>query len=165
MTAPESDVRLRTAVPEDNAAVAAIIRKVMTEFGCTGPGYAIHDAEVDRMAASYPAPLHRYWVVERDGRVLGGGGIAPLSGGDGKTCELRKMYFLEAVRGLGAGARLMEEALKFAREAGYTKVYLETMRHMTAARKLYEKYGFLKESKPSGGTGHHSCDTWYARTL
>ena len=82
---------IRPIAPGDDATMAAIIRSVMPEFGADGPGFAIHDPEVDAMSAAYAAPRHRYFVVERNGRVEGGGGIAPLAGGDGMVCELRKM--------------------------------------------------------------------------
>ena len=40
---------IRPIEPRDDAAMAAIIRAVMPEFGADGPGFAIHDAEVDTM--------------------------------------------------------------------------------------------------------------------
>ncbi|CAM5486287.1 hypothetical protein RLIN73S_06581 [Rhodanobacter lindaniclasticus] len=65
----------------DDAAVAAIIRAVMPAFGADGPGFAIHDPEVDHYAA-YAQPRCSYFVVERGGVVVGGGGVAPLEGGE-----------------------------------------------------------------------------------
>jgi putative acetyltransferase len=44
---------IRRALPKDDAQVAAIIRRVMTDFGCTGAGYAIHDKEVDEIWRTY----------------------------------------------------------------------------------------------------------------
>ena len=76
---------------DDDRAIAAIIRTVMPEFGATGSGFAINDPEVDWMSRAYAEPRHAYFVLERDGAVLGGAGVAPLAGGDGDTCELRKM--------------------------------------------------------------------------
>ena len=66
----------------------------MPEFGADGPGFAIHDAEVDAMYEAYARPRSAYFVVERGGKVIGGGGIAPLENGEADVCELRKMYFL-----------------------------------------------------------------------
>src|SRR5258706_8224427 len=96
-TSPVSNFTLRPITPQDNAAVAAIIRRVMPEFGADGPGFAIHDAEVDDMAGAYTRPGCVYFVVEREGRVQGGGGIAPLDDPEPGICELRKMYFLPDV--------------------------------------------------------------------
>src|SRR5690606_29509637 len=91
--------RIRPIRPGDDAAVAAIIRAVLPEFGATGPGFAINDPEVDWMSRAYAAPRRAYFVIEGDGgRVVGGGGVGPLEGGDADTCELRKMYFLPEAR-------------------------------------------------------------------
>ena len=76
---------IRPIAPTDNAAMAAIIRAVMPEFGADGPGFAIHDAEVDTMYESYAQPRSSYFVVERDGVVIGGGGVAPLQNAS-RTC-------------------------------------------------------------------------------
>ena len=85
---------IRKVVQRDNPEVAKIIRDVMTEFGPVGPGFAIVDAEVDDIYGAYTRDDAAYFVCEHQGKLLGGGGIAMLSGGDGKTCELKKMYFL-----------------------------------------------------------------------
>ncbi|MDQ3511933.1 MAG: GNAT family N-acetyltransferase, partial [Pseudomonadota bacterium] len=103
---------IRPITPDDDAAMAAIIRTVMPEFGAGGAGFAINDPEVDFMHRAYSAPRCAYFVIELDGVVAGGGGVAPLDGGDQDTCELRKMYFLPAARGRGAGAAMMAQCLK-----------------------------------------------------
>lgn len=160
-----ADYTIRPITQADNAAVAAIIRTVMPEFGANGPGFAIHDAEVDTMAQAYAIPRAAYFVVERDGVVLGGGGVAALAGGDADTCELRKMYFLPALRGRGAGRALIERCLAAARDHGYRRCYLETLSGMDAAQALYLKCGFRRIPGPMGGTGHFSCDKYYLREL
>ncbi len=156
---------LRPLEPADDPQVTALIRTVMPEFGASGPGFAIHDPEVEAMSAAYAGPRAGYWVVERDGRVLGGGGFAPLRGGDGATCELRKMYFLPELRGLGVGARLLRTILDAATAAGFRSCYLETLEHMTRARRLYEAFGFQQLDAPRGATGHFGCDAWYELQL
>ena len=145
--------------------MAAIIREVMPEFGATGDGFAINDPEEDWMSRAYAAPLSAYFEVERGGAVIGGGGIAPLVGGDGDTCELRKMYFLPEARGIGAGAAMMARSLQAARAAGFTRCYLETLDGMDAAMRLYERSGFQRIDTPLGDTGHGSCDTFYLLAL
>lgn len=163
MTTPRITVRPIEA--RDDAAIAAIIRTVMPEFGAVGCGFAIADPEVDWMHRAYAAPRCAYFVVERDGVVEGGGGIAPLEGGDADTCELRKMYFLPSVRGLGAGTALMARCLDAARAAGFTRCYLETLTGMDAAMRLYERSGFARIAAPMGATGHGGCNTFYLRAL
>lgn len=156
---------IRPIEPRDDAAVAAIIRTVMPEFGADGPGFAIHDPEVDGMHAAYTQPRSAYFVVERDGTVVGGAGVAPLAGGEPDVCELRKMYFLPAVRGIGAGGAMMERCLDAARGFGFRRCYIETLTGMDAAQALYRRHGFAPLGAPMGGTGHHGCDRYYLRAL
>ena len=162
---PDTTLTVRPIEARDDAAIAAIIRTVMPEFGAVGSGFAIADPEVDWMHRAYAAPRCAYFVVERDGVVEGGGGIAPLEGGDPGTCELRKMYFLPSLRGLGAGTALMAHCLDAARAAGFQQCYLETLSGMDAAMRLYERSGFQRIAAPMGATGHGGCNTFYLRAL
>ena len=163
--APASGALIRPIRAEDDAAVAAIIREVMSSFGACGPGFAINDPEVDHMSSAYAAPRAAYFVLELDGRVAGGAGIAPLEGGEPDTCELRKMYFLPSARGRGLGERMLGLCLDRARELGFRRCYLETLTGMDAAMKLYEKAGFRRLCGPVGCTGHFGCDTHYLLEL
>jgi len=157
---------IRHVRPGDDAAVKAVIRTVMPSFGAQGPGFALSDPEVDAMYQAYQAPRADYWVVvDEDDRVVGCGGYAPLEGGPSDTCELRKMYFLPEIRGLGMGAKLLGVVLASARAEGFARCYLETLEHMTRARSLYERFGFRELEAPMGATGHHGCDRWYVRDL
>ena len=164
---PESSVtyQLRPIEARDDAAMARIIRTVMPEFGATGSGFAISDPEVDWMSRAYAAARSAYFVVESDSVVIGGGGVAPLVGGDDGTCELRKMYFLPEARGIGAGAAMMERCLESARGFGFSQCYLETLSGMDAAMRLYERTGFRRIGAPLGATGHGGCNTFYLLTL
>jgi len=163
--------RIRRVGPGDRAAVASLIRTVMPEFGAEGAGYAINDAEVDDMFGAYQEARSAYFVVTRDDPrsgtevVVGGGGYAPLAGGDEGTCELRKMYFLPELRGLGLGQELIELCLEGATEARFTRMYLETLEGMSRARALYERNGFVRVAAPVGATGHFGCDRFYTRPL
>ena len=159
------DLQLRPIQPTDDPTVASIIRAVMTEFGASGAGFAIHDPEVDAMSRAYAIPGAAYFVIEHGGRVIGGGGFAPLLGGPAGTCELRKMYFLPVARGKGVGKALLEHALAAARAAGHRRCYLETTSWMKTAQHLYQQHGFAEVPGPEGCTGHGGCDTFYAQVL
>ena len=161
----EMPYRVRPIRGEDDPAMATIIRTVMPEFGAIGSGFAITDPEVDWMSRAYAAPRHAYFVVEAEGRLLGGAGVAPLDGGDADTCELRKMYFLPEARGVGAGTAMMQQCLDAARAAGFKRCYLETLAGMDAAMRLYERSGFQRISSPMGATGHGGCDSFYLLTF
>ena len=158
-------MQIRSIEARDDARIAEIIRTVMPEFGATGCGFAINDPEVDWMSRAYSRPRCAYFVVEDGNEVLGGGGIAPLDGGEDDTCELRKMYFLPQARGRGAGAAMMQRCLDSAREMGFRRCYLETLSGMDAAMKLYDRSGFRRIDAPMGNTGHGGCNTFYLREL
>ena len=160
-----SGFSIRPITTADDAAMAAIIRGVMPEFGATGDGFAINDPEVDWMHRAYSQPRCAYFVVEREGRVVGGAGVAPLEGGDPAVCELRKMYFLPEARGIGAGSAMMARCLQAARELGFRQCYLETLTGMDSAMKLYERSGFRRISCSMGHTGHGGCNTFYLLEL
>lgn len=159
------DFIIRPIAPRDSAAVAHIIRTVMPEFGADGPGFAIHDPEVNDMYAAYARARSAYFVVERGGSVVGGGGIAPLEGGSADVCELRKMYFLPEARGVGAGAAMMQRCLDAARNFSFKRCYIETLTGMDAAQSLYRKHGFTPLCEPLGGTGHFGCDRFFILEL
>ena len=151
---------------EDNPAVSQVIRTVMTEFNCVGEGYSINDPEVDDMFSAYSQARAGFFVLnDEEEHIAGVGGYAPLAGGDGTTCELRKMYLLPAARGQGAGRRLLEHCLQAAAADGYSRMYLETVAGMTDAAALYARNGFMTLSAPLGHTGHCSCDRYMVREL
>lgn len=156
---------IRPIEPRDDAAVAAIIRAVMPEFHADGPGFAIHDAEVDAMSSAYAKPRSAYFVVEAGGHVAGGGGVAPLEHAEPDICELRKMYFLPELRGLGAGHAMITRCLAVAHDFGFRRCYIETLTGMDAAQHLYRRHGFTPLCSPIGRTGHGGCDRWYIRAV
>jgi putative acetyltransferase len=156
---------IRKITPKDNATMAGIIREVMPEFGANGPGFAIHDPEVDDLCTAFSNDKSAYYVCVVNGMIIGGAGIAPLKGGDTDTCELQKMYLLPSSRGKGYGRTLLDICLKTARELGYRRCYIETFSTMNTAIGLYERTGFARIDGPMGSTGHFACNTFYMLDL
>ena len=164
-TAQASDLTLRPVTPGDNKVLGEIIRGVLAEFGADGPGSGFENEELDSLFEAYAHPKAAFFVIAKGSRVLGGGGIGPLKGGDLHTCELQKMYFLEECRGRGMGARLLNRCLAFAKDAGYRFCYLETHNRMDRAQRLYRRFGFSSMDRPLGKTGHTVCNTWFGKEL
>lgn len=158
-------ISYRLIEPKDNKDLEAVIKTVMTEFGCVGTGYSIEDEEVLAMYDAYSDERSCYYVIELNGKVAGGGGISQLEGGDPSICELKKMYFYQELRGMGVGKTLMDMLLDKAKHLGYQQCYLETVERMSAANHLYHKYGFDKSDTQQGQTGHTGCDTFYSKYL
>ncbi|WP_439213698.1 GNAT family N-acetyltransferase [Duffyella gerundensis] len=167
MTAePLLNLHLRPMVASDNPSVARVIRTVSAEFGLTADkGYTVADPNLDRLFGLYSEANSAYWVVEMDGEVVGGGGIAPLLCSAPDICELQKMYFLPQLRGLGLARRLALQALDFARDRGFRRCYLETTASLTRAIALYEQLGFEHITQPLGCTGHVDCEVRMLKAL
>lgn len=156
---------IRKIQPVDNEQVKKVVQSVLVEMGVPKVGTAYEDASLNDMHAEYDGPGKAYFVVDADGKIIGGAGIAPLANYDGSICELQKMYFLPEVRGKGVGAEMMEKCLRFAKEQGFEKCYIETMPYMEQAQKLYKRSGFRSLDAPVGDTGHYNCSVWMIRDL
>jgi len=161
----QQEFTIRPIARRDDPVVGGIIRATLTEYGCTGPRFAIHDPGIDAMSQTYAGSGHGYWVLARGAEVVGGAGFAPLTGGGEAVCELRKMYFRREARGLGLGARLLDHVLAEARRAGHRTCYLETIEAMGDARRLYQSFGFRPLDAPLGETGHFACNAFYLLDL
>lgn len=160
-----SSFHIRAVTAQDDAVLYDIIRNALEEYGADVPGTAWSDPHLLSMSQWYSGPGIGYWVVELDGVVVGGCGIAPLEGGDAHMCELQKMYLSPMARGRGLGKALATAALKHAKRLGYAYCYLETLPNMDAAIGLYQTVGFSRLQQPLGNTGHHHCDVCYGRAL
>lgn len=159
-------IHLRTIEEKDNAALAAVIRKTLEEFGANHPGTVYYDDTTDVLYQVFSVtPRSVYFIAERDGEVVGGGGIYPTQGLPDDTCELVKMYLLPSVRGIGLGRKIIERCIAFAKEAGYATIYLESMPELKQALKTYEKFGFDYLKGPMGNSGHTGCELWMLKEL
>ena len=161
-----STLKLRRITETDNAAIAAVIRQVSAEYGLTADkGYTVADPNLDELFQVYSQPGAAYWVVEQNGEIVGGGGVAPLGCSEPDICELQKMYFLSSARGQGLAKKLALMALDHAREQGFKQCYLETTAFLTEAIRLYEHLGFEHISEALGCTGHVDCEVQMLKPL
>ncbi|SEP55001.1 GNAT family N-acetyltransferase [Flavobacterium urocaniciphilum] len=156
---------IRKIEAKDNAAMAQIIRKIFDELNAPKEGTAYADPFLDRLSEVYLNQNEKYFVVEINGEIKGGAGIAPLANDDSGICELQKMYFAPEIRGFGIAQEVMRHCLEFAKQAGFKKCYLETLPYMEAAQKLYRKFDFEYIDAPIGDTGHSSCHVFMLRDL
>jgi DNA-binding MarR family transcriptional regulator/N-acetylglutamate synthase-like GNAT family acetyltransferase len=94
----------------------------------------------------------RCWIAERDGENIG---CIFLVKKDEKTAKLRLLLVDPRARGLGLGAKLIDECISYARACGYEKMILWTNSNLFAARHLYQKFGFrLVDMEPHHSYGH-----------
>lgn len=161
-----SDVTIRDVESKDNDILIRLVHKTLEEFGAKGDGFAMADAELLDMYKSYQHKGKHYYVVEMDGKVKGGAGVAPLDGEEESgICELRKMYFFPELRGKGAGKKLIDQCIEKARDLGYHAMYLETIPGMETAQKLYLSRDFKYLDERMGNTGHHACPVFMLKRL
>ena len=164
---PDTTATFRLIQRADDAAIESIVRAALESFACSGPGYPSVDAEISSMSTAYASDRDRYFVVEVDGVVRGGGGFGRLPGTtvDNDTCELRKMYLEPDLRGRGVGREFLAFLLDEMRDAGYAQAYLETTTQMEAARHLYRSFNFVEIDARMGNTGHNMCDRLLLKQL
>ena len=162
MSSTSPIIRLLTA--NDDAGIAKVIRLVSAEYGLTpDKGFSVADKTLDTLSQVYSNDRACYWVIELDGKIIGGAGVAPLAG-QTSICELQKMYFLPEVRGKGLAKTLSNLAFEFAKKQGFIQIYLETTAVLVEALALYKTLGF-DSCQHIGETGHYACEIAMIKTL
>jgi DNA-binding MarR family transcriptional regulator/ribosomal protein S18 acetylase RimI-like enzyme len=129
------------------------------EYGWDGTYEGLAAEVVAQFLKTYDAKRERAWVAEKDGERVGAVFVAK---GSDEIAKLRLLHVEREARGLGIGKRLVEECVRFARQAGYQKMTLWTQSILLAARHIYKRAGFqiAREEK------HHSfgkdliAETW-----
>lgn len=138
-------MKIRKIRPEDDAALAEIVRYNLKKYGLDLPGTVYFDEGLDHLSEFYlSSPKRGYYVaLDENGAVAGGIGLAEF---DGLACcaELQKLYLTDAKKGNGFGYRLIDFIIQKAKEKGYARLYLETHTNLKAAIHMYEKSGFME---------------------
>jgi putative acetyltransferase len=156
---------IREIKPEDNIQIEAIITTCFDEFALPKAGSSLEDDDVKKMYHGFQANSAAYFVVEENGKVLGGGGVKQLKGAQRNICELQKMYFHPDARGKGYGRKLFNKCIQAAKDLGYKSCYLESASQLESAIKLYTMNGFKHLEKPMGNTGHTICEVYMIKEL
>jgi DNA-binding MarR family transcriptional regulator/GNAT superfamily N-acetyltransferase len=104
---------------------------------------------VAKFIQHYDPKLERCWIAEREGEIVGSVFLVKQTE---EIAKLRLLLVEPKARGLGIGSRLVEECIRFARQAGYRKITLWTNDVLYSARRIYQGMGFrLVHEEP-----HHS---------
>lgn len=158
-------LRIRPIELADVPALLAIIADSRREYGIAERGLELLEPADRAIYATYQSQRTLYFVALLDGEVVGGAGIAPLSGADPLTCELQRMYLRTDSRGKGIGDALLERCVAAARQFLYVRCYLETIAQMQPAIEFYGRHGFQDLREPMGRTHHPHSDRWMVRPL
>lgn len=129
-----------------------------------------YEALVARIVADYHDRLdperENAWIAELQGRRVGSVFCVRYSREPETTAQLRLLLVEPDARGQGIGSALVDECLRFAREAGYRRMVLWTTDVLAAARRLYQRAGFmLLESEPHDGFGPKVTGQYWGRDL
>lgn len=145
-----ADFTIRAARPSEPVAQALITRH-LGQMADQSPEESCHALD----SSGLQAPGVDFFLLERDGDVMGMGALAALSS---DAVELKSMHTKTEARGSGAGRAMLAHLLDLARSRGASTVFLETgsTDDFLPARRLYESVGF----RLCGPFGDYGPDPW-----
>ena len=105
--------------------------------------------ELSEFISNYCEDKDCIFSISVDGKVEGSVSI-DRSSEKQNIAHLRWFIVSDKLRGKGAGNYLMDQAMKFCEEKGYSGIYLWTFQGLGSARHLYEKFGFSLTEEKAG---------------
>jgi ribosomal protein S18 acetylase RimI-like enzyme len=130
---------LPARMPHEVPLVRELFREYLEEIGID-LAFQSFDEEVASLPGKYAPPSGRLLLGWDDQSVLGCVALREI---DAQVCEIKRLYVRPRARARHLGRELTERILQEARAAGYTRVCLDTLPEMVAARRLYGSLGFV----------------------
>ena len=140
MTAAKNhETVIRHAEPRDIDVVRGLFREYVESLA-VDLYFQELDQELSTLPGKYEPPGGRLLIAWREGEAVGCVALRPI---DSTTCEMKRLYVRPQARGEQLGRRLAERICQEAREAGYSRICLDTLPTMVSAQKLYASLGFV----------------------
>ena len=153
----------RHITPQDDPVIARLIRETLESVHLNIPGTAYFDEGLDHLSRYYDRSGRAYYVLTDGDAVIGGVGFAEFEERE-HCCELQKLYLSPAYKGRGLGYEMMQYLEERAKEAGYSRIYLETHTSLKAAIHLYERCGYQRIDRPRSIV-HSTMNRFYRKEL
>ncbi len=153
------DFLIRSWETRDRADAFHVIRDVLLEYGLRSEPFGA-DRDVYDVELHYHAKGGEFWVVEREGEILGTAAYYPIERGN-NAVEIRKMYILPAARGQGLGKFLLQQLESKIASCGFDEIWVETASVLKEAVNMYEKNGY----QPTTGVETQRCDRVYKKVI
>jgi GNAT superfamily N-acetyltransferase len=125
-TEPPLGITIRSGGPEDVETTAIPLNRMIMELQALSPSFLpvplTEEEELVDWAETFEDPGCAYFVVERDGRILGHSLLYPFDpdvGAGPGSVYLASTATVPEVRGTGVGLALTEHVLAWAAQAGY----------------------------------------------
>jgi putative acetyltransferase len=143
----------------DRTAAANVINTVLTEYGL---GWEADGADRDVLEIEeyYIDAGGEFWVIEHQNKIVGTGAYYPIKRGE-NAVEIRKMYLLPEIRGLGLGKYLLHQLELTIEKRGFKQIWIETASVLKEAVQLYENNGYISAT----GVETKRCDRVYVKYL
>lgn len=160
-----SETIIRKIYASENNAIAALIRDVFHELNAPKTGTAYNDPTTDYLYEKFKTEGSVLFVAEVNGQIAGCCGIYPTEGLPENYAELVRFFISNKYRGKGIGKALMQECTQWAKEFGYSHLYLESIPEFDKAIGIYESLGYKHLPAPLGNTGHTTCSVWMLKDI
>jgi len=163
MKASYQDFLIRDWQEGDRAAAAGVICQVLGEYGLPWEPQTT-DRDAIEVEAHYLKTGGEFWVVERQGEIVGTAAYYPIQRGT-KAVEIRKMYLLPSARGRGLGKFLLHQLERAISVAGFQTIWIETASVLKEAVQLYETQNYRVPVGEGTAGWVERCDRVYVKDL